>query len=137
MIPSGSFQPTTASWEAEPVETETPLVGKLFRVAFGILHAPNYQAEHKSALSADWAHLPIPKDLKLFDRLVAAGEQVTRLLDAAHDASDVIRAVVGTDRARAIGPLKRIDGKQVRPDDLKLAIHDRGTSRSRLWRSLG
>jgi hypothetical protein len=37
------------------------LTAKLFRVAFGILHAPSYQAEHKSALSADWAHLPIPR----------------------------------------------------------------------------
>ena len=97
-------------------------VGRLFRVAFAILHAPNYQAEHKSALSADWAHLPIPKDAILFDRLVTVGEQVTRLLDAGREAGDVIQAVVGADRARALGPLKRTDGKQVRPDDLKIAI---------------
>ncbi len=64
-------------------------VGRLFRVAFAILHAPSYQAEHKSALSADWAHLPIPKDAGLFARLVTAGEQVTRLLDASGDAGDV------------------------------------------------
>jgi Type ISP C-terminal specificity domain len=103
-------------------EAARGFTGKLFRVAFAILHAPSYQAEHKSALAADWAHLPIPKDVNLFDRLVAAGEQVTRLLDAAHDASDVIRAVVGTDGARALGPLKRVDGKQVRPDDLKVTV---------------
>ena len=57
-------------------------VGQLFRVGFAILHAPAYQAEHKSALSADWAHLPIPKDRELFEQLVTAGEQITRLLDA-------------------------------------------------------
>lgn len=97
-------------------------VGKLFRVAFGVLHAPSYQAEHKSALAADWAHLPIPKDAKLFDRLVTAGEQVARLLDAGRDAGDVIQAVVGAERVRALGPLKRVDGKQVRADDLKITV---------------
>ena len=50
-------------------------VGRLFRIAFVVLHAPSYQAEHKSALSADWAHLPIPRDAKLFDRLVTAGKR--------------------------------------------------------------
>ena len=110
------------------------LAAKLFRIAFAILHAPSYQAEHKSALSADWAHLPIPKDVKLFDRLAAAGEQVTRLLDAARDATDVIRAVVGADRARALGPLKRIDGKQVRPDDLKVTVTYWGGGKGR-WKA--
>jgi hypothetical protein len=52
-------------------------------------------------LAADWAHLPIPKDVKLFDRLVAAGEQVTCLLDAARDASDVTRAL-----SVPIGPVR-------------------------------
>ena len=98
------------------------LVGKLFRVVFATLHASSYQSEHKSALSADWAHVPIPKDKKLFDRLFAAGEQVTRLLDADRDAADVIKAVIGVDLARALGPLKRTDGKQVRADDLKVTV---------------
>jgi Type ISP C-terminal specificity domain len=110
------------------------LMGKLFRVAFAVLHARSYQAEHKSALSFDWAHLPIPKDVKLFDRLVSAGEQVTRLLDAARDASDVIRAVVGADRARARGPLKRIDGKHMRPDDLKVTVTYWGGGKGR-WKA--
>jgi len=109
------------------------LVGKLFRVAFAVLHAPSYQAEHKSALSADWAHVPIPKDLKLFDRFVAAGENVTRLLDANHDAHAVIESILGADRARALGPLKRIDGKQVRPDDLKITVTYWGGGKGR-WK---
>jgi hypothetical protein len=108
-------------------------VGQLFRVAFAILHAPSYQAEHKSALSADWAHLPIPKDAKLFHRLAAAGEYVTRLLDAGHDAGDVIQAVLGSDPARALGPLKRINGKQVRPDDLKVTVTYWGGGKGR-WK---
>jgi hypothetical protein len=108
-------------------------VGRLFRVAFAILHAPSYQAEHKSALSADWAHLPIPKNADLFDRLVAVGEQVTRLLNAARDASDVVQAIVGADRARALGPLRRRDGKQVRPEDLEVTITYWGGGKGR-WK---
>jgi hypothetical protein len=114
-------------------EAARALVGKLFRVVFAILHAPRYQAEHKSALSADWAHLPMPKDIRLFDRLVAAGEQVTRLLDADRDAGNVIKAVVGADRARALGPLKRADAKQVRPDDLKITVTYWGGGKGR-WK---
>lgn len=108
-------------------------VGKLFRVAFAIMHAPSYQAEHKSALSADWAHLPIPKDAALFDRLATVGEQVTRLLDAGRDATDIIQTVVGADRTRALGQLRRIDGKQVRPDDLKIAVTYWGGGKGR-WK---
>jgi len=109
-------------------------VGKLFRVAFAVLYTPSYQAEHKSALSADWAHLPIPKDAGLFDRIVSVGEQVTRLLDASRDAREVIEAVVGVDRARALGPLKRIDGEQVRSADLKVTITYWGGGKGR-WKS--
>lgn len=97
-------------------------VGKLFRVAFAILHAPSYQAEHKSALASDWAHLPIPKDADLLDRLIEAGEQVARLLDANRDARDVVAAVLTPDRAKRLGQLRRSDGEQLNPDDLKLTI---------------
>jgi hypothetical protein len=109
------------------------LVGKLFRIAFAVLHAPSYQAEQKSALSADWAHLPIPKDAKLFDRLVNTGEQIARLLDAGRDAGDVIEAVVGAERVRTLGPLKRTDGKQVRADDLKVNVTYWGGGKGR-WK---
>ncbi|MGP0092311.1 MAG: type ISP restriction/modification enzyme [Xanthobacteraceae bacterium] len=114
-------------------EPARALVGKLFRIAFGVLHAPSYQAEHKSALSADWAHLPIPRDMTLFNRLAAEGEKVTRLLDADRDASDVIRAVLGADRASVLGPLKRSDGKQVRPEDVKITVTYWGGGKGR-WK---
>ena len=42
------------------------------------------------ALAADWAHIPIPKDSDLLERLVKAGEQVARLLDVNRDAGDVV-----------------------------------------------
>ena len=65
---------------------------------------------------------------------VAAGEQVTRLLDATRDANDVIRVVVGTDRARALGPLKRSDGNQVRLNDLKVTVTYWGGGKGR-WKA--
>lgn len=98
------------------------LVGRLFRVALATLHAPAYQAEHRSALSADWAHLPIPKDRRLFRRLAAAGERVARLLDAGREAQDVVEKVLGSERARALGALRRMDGGQIRPGDLAVTI---------------
>jgi hypothetical protein len=97
-------------------------VGRLFRVAFAIFHAPSYQAEHKSALAGDWAHLPIPKDVDLLERLAIAGEKVTRLLDANKDAHDVIATVLGVEHTRMIGSLRRVDGTQVRSDDLRVTI---------------
>jgi hypothetical protein len=104
-------------------------VGQLFRVGFAMLHAPAYQSEHKSALSADWAHLPIPKGRELFMRLVDRGEQVVRLLDANRDASEIIDAVLGHERSAALGPLRRADGGHVRPTDLKVSVSYWGGSR--------
>ena len=97
------------------------------------MHAPAYQDEHKSALSADWAHLPIPKDINLFDRLVEKGEQVTRLLDANRDASDIVEGVLGNHRAAALGPLRRIDDKNLQPSDLKITVSYWGGSSGR-WK---
>jgi hypothetical protein len=114
-------------------EPARAFVAKLFRSAFAILHAPSYQTEHKSALSADWAHLPIPKDRDLFYRLAATGETVTHLLDVNRDASDLIASVLGADRARALGPLRRIDAGWIQPDDLRLTIRYWGGGKGR-WR---
>ncbi len=114
-------------------EESRSFVGNLFRVAFAVLHAPAYQAEHASALSADWAHLPIAKDKQLFDRLVDAGEYVVRLLDASRDARDVVEAVLGHDRASAVGALRRYDGQQAMPDDLKITITYWGGGKGR-WK---
>ena len=108
-------------------------VGKLFRIAFAVLHAPAYQQEHKSALSADWAHLPIPKDRVLFDRLVECGEQVARLLDATRDANDIFEAVLGRERAAALGPLRRGDQGNLRPGNLKVTVSYWGGARGR-WK---
>ena len=108
-------------------------VGRLFRLGFAILHSPAYQREHKSALSADWAHLPIPKDSELFERLVEKGELVARLLDSSRNASDVVLAVLGKERAATLGPLKRVDGGHLGPGDLRIAVSYWGGSRGR-WK---
>lgn len=108
-------------------------VGKVFRVAFAVLHAPSYQAEHKSALSSDWAHLPIPKDAELLSKLVDSGEQIARLLDANLDARDVIEAVLTPERAKQLGRLRRRDGGQLTTDDLKVAVTYWGGGKGR-WK---
>lgn len=58
----------------------------------------------------------------MFNALAEAGEQVTRLLDAALPASEVIEAVLGADRMRELGRLRRVDGKQVRPEDMRVTV---------------
>lgn len=97
-------------------------VGRLFRMAFAILHAPSYQAEHKNGLASDWAHLPIPKDAELLSKLVATGEQMVCLLDANRDARAVIEAVLTPERAKMLGQLRRLDDKPVSADDLHLTV---------------
>lgn len=108
-------------------------VARLFRLGFAILHAPAYQEEHKSALSADWAHLPIPKERAIFDHLVEQVEYVTRLLDANRDAADVVEAILGRERAAVLGPLRRIDDENLRPSDLKITVSYWGGSSGR-WK---
>ena len=44
------------------------------------------------------------------------------MLDASRDAAEVVQAIVGIDRVRGLGPLKRADGQQVRPGDLSLTV---------------
>ncbi|MES2137390.1 MAG: type ISP restriction/modification enzyme [Pseudomonadota bacterium] len=97
-------------------------VSKLIRISFSILHAPSYQAEHKSALSSDWAHVPIPRNAELLKDLVAAGEQVVRLLDANRDAREVIETVLTPDSAKRVAQLRRLDGKPISAEDLKVTV---------------
>jgi hypothetical protein len=55
-------------------------------------------------------------------RLVDAGEQAARLLDAERDAREVVEAVLTPERAKLLGQLRRLDGASVAADDLKLTI---------------
>lgn len=69
----------------------------------------------------------------MFDRLVLGGEQVVQLLDAVRDPRDLVESVVGTERARVLGPLKRVDGEKVRLEDLKIAVTYWGGGKGR-WK---
>lgn len=105
-------------------------VGRLLRVILALLHAPRYQDDHKSALSADWAHPPLPRNPALFAELAEAGDAVAALLDADADANDAVRAALG-DLTSHIGPLRRTDGGQVRPEDLAVSISYWGGAKGR------
>lgn len=106
-------------------------VGRLLRVAIALLHAPAYQADHRSALSADWAHLPVPKDTTLFGRISEAGDLVAQLLDSNADARDHVFAVVGEERAAHLAQLRKEDGSAIRPDDLKIIVNYWGGAKGR------
>ncbi|WP_228766228.1 type ISP restriction/modification enzyme [Pelagerythrobacter aerophilus] len=111
-------------------EDAKDFVGQLQRVILALLHAPAYQSDHKSALSADWAHPPVPRDKELFDKLAAAGTKVTTLLDASVPAGALMRELLG-EQMGTLGTLRRSDGAQVRPQDLKITVGYWGGSKGR------
>lgn len=103
----------------EPART---FVSRLFRVTLAILYAPAYQREHRSALGADWAHLPVPKNLELLDRLAEAGATVATLLDMTADPRAALEATLGRARLAALAGPSRVGGGQVRPEEMRLTI---------------
>jgi hypothetical protein len=107
------------------------LAGKLFHVALAVLHAPAYQADHRGALSADWAHLPVPRDAMLFDHLAEAGDVVAQLLDAQGDAREAVLTVLGTERSAALAQLSKQDGSAIQPDDLVVTVNYWGGAKGR------
>ena len=109
------------------------LVGQMFRCALAILHAPRYQDDHQDALAQDWAHLPVPKDRALFGRLARVGEKIAILLDPMGDAEPVAREILGQDRLRALGVLRRTDGAPVAAEDLAVTVTYYGPARGD-WR---
>ena len=107
------------------------LTGKLLRAALAILHAPAYQSDHKSALSADWAHLPVPKDGALLERLGEAGDLVAHLLNADRDARDDVFAVLGEERTARLAQIHKQDGSPVGPADLLVTVNYWGGAKGR------
>ena len=105
-------------------------VGELQRAILALLHAPAYQADHKSALSADWAHPPIPRDHALFIQLAQAGDRVAGLLNANAEAGAIVSQILG-EPAVTLGALRRVDGAQVRPQDLEVSISYWGGAKGR------
>ncbi len=109
------------------------LTGRLLRIALAILHSPAYQADHRSALSADWAHIPVPRDAKLFERLANAGDLVAHLLDANADPREQVFSIIGEERAAQLAQLSKDDGTPINPADFKVTVNYWGGSKGG-WR---
>jgi len=112
-------------------EEARKLAGRLLRVSLAVLHAPAYQADHRSALSADWAHVPIPKDGELFDHLSEAGDFVASLLDANADALAHIHSVLGEAHAAQLAQLHKQGGSAIQPGDLTVTVSYWGGAKGR------
>ena len=106
-------------------------VGELLRVTLAVLHSPAYQGDHRSALSADWAHVPVPRDHAVFASLVDAGGVIARLFNAQCDAQDAVRNVLGEQSSVALAPIRKIDGSGLRPDDLRVTVNYWGGGKGR------
>jgi hypothetical protein len=82
-------------------------------------------------LSADWAHLPVPKDGALLGRLTETGELLARLLDSSMDARDQVFSVLGEEHAAQLAQLRKHDGSAIRPEDLRITQNYWGGSKGR------
>ena len=96
-------------------------------VCLALCHAPDYQEEHRESLAQDWAHVPIPKDTKLFNEVTAAGDLVARLLDPASDARATIRGLVPNPDSLAV--LTKDRPGKFRLSDLIVTVPHFGGSR--------
>lgn len=104
---------------------------EIFRCAIAILHAPSYGEEHKSALSADWARIPIPRDPEIRQSLSRIGADVATLLDPTKDPAPVVGRVLGADLARTIGFLTKTDSSNISERDLEVTVSYFAAARGR------
>jgi hypothetical protein len=107
-------------------------VRRLFRVCLAICHAPQYEEEHRESLAQDWAHVPIPRDVALFERLAEAGGLIATLLNPLADTRAALKATLGG-YARHLAVLDSADGAAVREDDLVISVPHFGAARGG-WR---
>ncbi|HVI32672.1 type ISP restriction/modification enzyme [Phenylobacterium sp.] len=95
---------------------------RLIYSCVALLNSPAYCAEHASALSADWARVPLPRDAALAERLFVVGEKLAGLLDCSSDASPVARELLDRDALRSLAVLQRSDGRPLSSNDLGVTI---------------
>ena len=107
-------------------------VRRLFRVCLAVCHAPQYEEEHRESLAQDWAHVPIPRNVALFDRLADAGGLIATLLNPLADPRAALKATLG-DYAGQLAVLDSADGAAVREDDLVISVPHFGGARGG-WR---
>jgi hypothetical protein len=106
-------------------------VATLFQCALAVIYAPAYGYEHRSALSADWARIPIPRDHSAARRLEEVGRQVSALLDPSKSADDVVSGILGAKLMRELGSLKRSGGGPIQPSDLRVEISYFGAAKGK------
>ena len=94
----------------------------LIFVSLAIMHAPAYASDHASALSADWARLPLPQDIEQARMLAALGSKVADLLDCSGDATLMLRELLPSASLRTTAVLQRKDGKSLGAKDLRVTI---------------
>ena len=104
------------------------LVRDLFHCALALLHSPQFETDHRESLLHDWARIPIPKDRERFASLARLGAQVACLLDPQTDAEPTIEAILGHERARALGALRSTAGGA---PDLRVSISYFGAAKGR------
>lgn len=103
-------------------------VRRLFRVCLAICHAPQYEEEHRESLAQDWAHVPVPRDLVIFEQLADAGGVIATLLNPLADPRAALKVTLGG-YARQLAVLGSADGAAVREDDLVVTVTHFGAAR--------
>jgi len=107
-------------------------VRRLFRVCLAVCHAPQYEEEHRESLAQDWAHVPVPRDVALFERLAEAGGLIATLLNPLADPRAALKATLGG-YTRHLAVLDSTDGNPVREDNLVISVPHFGAARGG-WR---
>jgi len=73
----------------------------------------------------------VPKDRTVFRSLVDAGGTIARLLNAQCDAQDAVRNILGEQSSVALAPIRKTDGSDLRPDDLRVTVNYWGGGKGR------
>jgi len=112
-------------------EVARSLVGDLFRCVLAVLYSPGFQDEHHGALAEGWAAVPISKSRKTFSRLVKLGDDFATLLNPNCEPNGVLRRVLGNRRSKALGVLRKDDGRAIQDTDLVVEIPYFGGAKGR------
>lgn len=110
--------------------TGLKLVRDLFALVLSIAHAPAYEMDQRESLSQDWAHIPIPRDKRLFSRAAELGNHVSCLIDPRMSPRRTIEATLGRTASRLAVPRKR-DGGALTPSDLEVTFSYYGAATGR------
>jgi hypothetical protein len=106
------------------------LVRQLFFLTLAVGHSPQFEADHQSALSQDWLHLPIPKDRAVLAEIAALGETVSLLLDPLADAARPLKELLGPAR-RTLAVVSSREADIVREGELVVTVSYYGAAAGR------